>query len=136
MEDLITTDTNSLSEFRGSFVNSLTRNNKKIREDRAIAIVESAEMTYKRFIEDTVRKIKQLVREREGMLDLSPETSQSLVLKSDFDENDFVKKDVEMSLKLRDLRITLEIAQARYKELFEGPATQEVLNRNTHANAE
>ena len=37
-----------LSEMKGAFVTSLVRNNKKIREDRAITIAETAEMLYKR----------------------------------------------------------------------------------------
>ena len=40
-----------LEEMAGAFVSSLIRNNKKIREDRAIAIAEAAQMIYKREVE-------------------------------------------------------------------------------------
>lgn len=109
----------SLENMKGAFVGSLVRNNKKIREDRAVAIVEAAQMLYKREVEDTELKIKQLKREREAMLDLSPTTADSLVLASDFNAKTFVEKDIQLGITIRNLEITLEIAKARYSYLFE-----------------
>lgn len=109
----------SLDQMQGAFVDSLKRNNKKIREDRAIAISEDAQMIYKREVEDLQLEIKKLRREREAMLDLSPTTADSLVLASDFDSKNFVSKDIEIGVKIRNLEIKLEIALARYKFLFE-----------------
>ena len=109
----------SLDSMKGAFVGSLVRNNKKIREDRAIAIAEAAQMLYKREVEDTQLKIKQLKREREAMLDLSPTTADSLVLASDFDAKKFVEKDIQLGISIRNLEITLEIAEKRYSHLFE-----------------
>lgn len=108
----------TLEQMQGAFVGSLVRNNKKIREDRAIAIAESAEMLYKRNVEDTELKIKQLKRDREAMLDLSPTDAQSLVLASDFDAQAFVEKDIKLGLDIRNLEIVLEIAKSRYEHLF------------------
>lgn len=107
-----------LEGLEGRFVESLKRNNKKIREDRAIAISEDAEMLYKRTVEDISLKIKKLKRERDAMLDLSPTTADSLVLASDFNSSAFVEKDLQIGVELRNLEIKLEIAQARYKFLF------------------
>jgi len=120
MEENNKPELTALDEMKGAFVGSLVRNNKKIREDRAIAIAEAAQMIYKREVEDLEMQIKQLKREREAMLDLSPTDAQSLVLASDFDAKGFVKKDVEMGVKIRNLEITIEIASSRYKLLFEG----------------
>lgn len=108
----------ALNQMKGAFVGSLVRNNKKIREDRAIAIAEAAQMLYKREVEDTELKIKQLRRERDNMLDLSPTTTDSLVLASDFDEKAFVTKDISLGIQIRNLEITLEIAKTRYIHLF------------------
>lgn len=119
-EDNNKAESSALDEMKGAFVGSLVRNNRKIREDRAIAIAEAAQMIYKREVEDLEMQIKQLKREREAMLDLSPTDAQSLVLASDFDAKGFVKKDVEMGLKIRNLEITIEIAKSRYELLFEG----------------
>lgn len=108
----------ALKDINGAFVGSLVRNNKKIREDRAIAIAETAEMIYKREVEDTEIKIRQLRRDREAALDLSPTDAQSLVLASDFDAKAFVTKDIALGVAIRNLEITLEIAKARYQYLF------------------
>lgn len=113
-------ETGVTSELQGAFIQSLVRNNKKIREDRAIAIQEAAQLVYKREVEDLAIKIKQLKRERESMLDLSPENATSLVLASDFDEKAFVTKDITLGVEIRNLEIKYEIASTRYKVLFEG----------------
>jgi hypothetical protein len=53
------------------------------------------------------------------MLDLSPSTADSLVLATDFDAKTFVDKDIDIGVQIRNLEIKLEIAEARYKHLFE-----------------
>lgn len=105
-------------EVKGAFFGSLIRNNKKIREDRAIAIAEDALTIYKREVEDLEMKIKRLKRERENMLDLSPTNADSLVLATDFDAKAFVEKDIKLGVEVRNLEITLQIAKERYEHLF------------------
>jgi hypothetical protein len=111
-------ESSPLDEMKGAFVSSLVRNNKKIREDRAIAIAEQAEMIYKRKVEDLQVEIKSLKRDRDNMLDLSPADAQSLVVASDFNAVTFVEKDLELGLKIRNLEIKIEIATDRYNTLF------------------
>lgn len=103
---------------QGAFLESLKRNNQKIRDDRAAAIVEDAQLIYKREIEDLSIHIRRLRREMENMLDLSPTDADSLVLASDFDAKEYVMKDMELGVKIRNLEIKLEIAQRRYEHLF------------------
>lgn len=102
----------------GAFAASLKRNNSKIREDRANAIIDDTQLMYKRQIEDLNVTVKRLKREQENLLDLSPTSADSLVLASDFDSKAYVDKDVELGLKIRNLEIKLEIAQKRYTVLF------------------
>lgn len=104
-----------------TFAGILTRSNKQIRDDRAIAIIEDAELEYKREIENMDRDLKVLKRERIAMLDLSPGNSYQLTPER-FDAALFVKKDLEMGIKIRELEIKIEIAQKKYNELF---ATQD-----------
>jgi hypothetical protein len=104
----------------GAFISSLKRNNKQIRDDRATAIAEDAQLKFRRKIEDLEMAIKQLKRDRENMLDLSPTNAQSLVLRSDFNPDEYVAKDLEVGLKIRDCEIELEVATERYKYLFGG----------------
>ena len=108
----------SLENMEGAFVDSLTRNNRKIRADRAAAIAEDAQVIYKREIEDMELQVKRLRRERDNMLDLSPTTADSLVLALDFNSKVFVEKDIRIGVQIRELEIKLEIARSRYSYLF------------------
>lgn len=103
---------------KGAFAASLERNNKQIRKDRAIAIAEDAELIYKREIEDLEKEIRTISRERESMLDLSPSNAQSLVLAADFNAKEWVTKHLELGVKLRNLRIKLNVARESYNYLF------------------
>lgn len=102
----------------GAFVESLQRNNSKIRKDRAASIAEDAETIYRRTIEDIRLEIKRTRRERDNMLDMSPENATSLIVASDFKATDFVNKEIELGVKIRNLEIKLEIAENRYEYLF------------------
>jgi len=113
-------ETTVVEQPKGAFLESLVRNNRKIREDRARAIGEDTQLLYKRKIEDLQLSITRLKREQENMLDLSPTDAQSLVLASDFDSEVYTAKDIELGVKIRNEEIRLEIAQKRYKYLFGG----------------
>ena len=104
----------------GAFFSSLKRNNRQIRDDRATAIAEDTELVYKRKIEDLELSIKKMKREQDNMLDLSPTNAQSLILASDFNSSDYVEKDIDLGIKIRNTEITLEIARKRYQYLFGG----------------
>ena len=104
----------------GAFLDSLVRNNKQIRKDRAIAIGEDAGIRYKREVEDLEIKIRRLGREQENMLDMSPDNAMSLMVAKDFDSKTFVEKDIAFGIEIRNLRIRLEIASERYSYLFGG----------------
>lgn len=115
-----------MSEILGAFGASLKRNNRQIRDDRAQAIVEDAELEYKRFIEDLEKKIRTMRREQEYMLDLSPTNAQSLTLASDFDAKAYIIKDSDLDLKIRNSEIVLELAKVRYSYLFTGVIQEEM----------
>lgn len=104
----------------GAFYGALKRNNQKIRDDRATSIVEDTGLKYKRSIEDLEMDIKRMRREQENMLDLSPTSADSLVLASDFDSDAYVKKDIELAVKIKQSELKLEQAQSRYNYLFKG----------------
>jgi hypothetical protein len=103
---------------QGAFLASLKRNNKQIRDDRAAAIGEDAQLLYRRQIEDLDLAIKRMERDQENMLDLSPDNATSLKLASDFNAADYVAKDLELGVKIRNDSIKLEVARKRYSYLF------------------
>lgn len=104
----------------GAFLSSLKRNNRQIREDRAQAIGEEAEITYKRTIEDLEISIKRMQRQQENMLDLSPDNAMSLMVAEKFDSRQYTDKDVDLGIQIRNAEIKLEIAKKRYAYLFGG----------------
>ena len=108
------------TEETGAFVASLRRNNKQIKDDRAAVIAEDAQMTYKREVENLVMAIKRMKRERENMLDLSPENTFSLMLGKNFDGPKFVEVDTKLAVDIRNSEIKLELMQERYAYLFGG----------------
>lgn len=103
---------------QGAFISSLTRNNRQIRSDRATAIMEDAELYYKRSVENLEVDLKKLKRDRDNMLDLSPENVTTLKVASDFDAAAFTSKDIELSIKIRNTEIALDVARSRYNYLF------------------
>jgi hypothetical protein len=105
---------------KGAFIDSLKRNNKQIREDRATAITEDAQLIYRRKIEDLEMSIKKMKRDQENMLDMSPTDAHSLIVASDFNAVDYVTKDIDLGVRIRNAEITLEIAMKRYNYLFGG----------------
>jgi len=105
-------------EFKGKFFESLNRNNRTIKKDRAISITEDAHQLYQRTIEDMERSIKKMKRDRANMLDLNPSDANSLVVASDFDAAKFVEKDLDLGVKIRNLQIRLEIAKESFTNLF------------------
>lgn len=97
---------------------SLQRNNKQIRSDRAASLAEDLEIGAKRQCEDLDRELRKLKRKREAMYDFSPSNAQSLVLAAEVDGEDIADKDMAMSLKIRDLQIKFDIACERYKDNY------------------
>ena len=115
VEQLLSGESEKLS---GAFFESLTRNNKDIKKARAMSIAEQAKTTYKRVMEDLISDIKAKQREQEDMLDMSPESAISLKLAQNFEPADYVKDDIEIGLKIRNLKIKLAIVKDRYDYLF------------------
>jgi hypothetical protein len=107
-------------EFVGEFYESLTRNNKKIRQDRAISIAEDALLMFKRGVEDTEVRIKKMRAEQKGLLDLSPTSADSLVLASDFNGENFYKEYMRLSREIYKEEINLKLAKDAYNQLFGG----------------
>jgi len=110
----------NLEERDGAFFESLVRNAKQIKRDRAEAIAEDAEIRFKRTVEDMELQMKRLARQRENMLDMSPDNTHSLILGKDFDSDAFVQQDLALGVEMHNLGIKLEIAKKRYAHLFGG----------------
>ena len=107
-----------LKELTGAFAESLLRNGTKIREDRGLALWNSAERVYRRKMEDLQSRIEDLESSRNALIDLSPNDVNSLTVPSDFNAEEFYDKDMKLTLDIRDTKIRFEEAKARYEALF------------------
>ena len=109
-------DKDQVSE--GMFLNSLQRNNSQIRKDRAASIADTAQLKYRRKVEDLQMELKNMKRDQDNMLDLSPTNAQSLIVASDFDADSYVAKDLKLGVDIRNNEIKLQVAIDRYEYLF------------------
>lgn len=97
---------------------SLHRNNKQIRSDRAEALAEDLETPARRACEDLNSDLRKAKRDRAAMYDFSPSNTQSLALAKDVDGRIVWQDDMKLSLAIRDIEIKFDIACKRYKELY------------------
>lgn len=111
---------------KGALGASLLRNSKQIKEERGFNIWNETERTYRRKVEDLQYKIDRLKQQQAGLLDLSPENSQSLILAKDFDPEKFFAADNDFTMQIRTAKIELEEASERYKQLFTDQSAEEV----------
>jgi hypothetical protein len=107
-----------LKNMKGALADSVRRNNKQIRADRGLNLVESIKMKYKRIIEDLQLDIRKKKIDQGNLLDFSPTNADSLILGKDLDETNFVKQDQQLSIDIENLSIRLRLAVERYKFLF------------------
>lgn len=108
----------AVKQDRGFVYESLGRTNAQIRADRGDAIAEDLELSFKRDVEDSKRKVNRLERERKSMYDFSPTNALSLVLASDVKADEILQKDKKITIDIRNAKIELELAEERYLELF------------------
>ncbi len=102
----------------GAFVESLKRSNKSIKAARAEAIGEEAYMVSKRQVEDISIVIKQIKRDLENMLDMSPENAMSLIPGKDFDSKAFFAERLSLTRKLRKANDDFRDMKSDHKLLF------------------
>jgi len=102
----------------GYIQESLGRNNKTIRADRAESINEDLEMVYKRAVEDKLISIKKLQRKQLNAFDFSPTNSMSLAMGKDIDASITKDEDLALGLSIHNETVKLNIAKTRYNFLF------------------
>lgn len=107
-----------------TFKEMLTQSAKNLRESKAQSIAERLEATYSNEINSLVLAIKDLTREQsELILDMYPSTSVSNELGKNFNPNDFLSKDLDNMIKIREYKIKLELLAKKYKEYFDKDCT-------------
>lgn len=103
----------------GTFQAMLQRNNKQLREDRALEIAEDLEIAYSRRIEDREKEIKAIDRKMNRMLDITGDNIQTRMSSKDFEAEAFL--DVREAL-IKDRagsELILDRLKEDYNALFE-----------------
>ena len=109
-----------MSDLKNSpFVNKISRSNKELRKDRALIIAKATEKTLRRKIEDFNDKLESLKLSLDNLLDINPSNTHTIINPSDFDAGAYIRTAEEIDLKIRDITIRRDLAQARYDQLFE-----------------
>jgi hypothetical protein len=103
---------------QGRFFEVLNRVDSEIKDDRVKTILEDAERIYVRSIEDLRAKTKTLMMEQDNILDLSSNGMVPIPPASEFNAVNFVQKDSETAFRIVDCKLSLEIIEARFKQLF------------------
>ena len=105
-----------MAEKKGLFLSELQKDKTKLTQARVSAINESSELKYKRTIEDIEVGIKDLTMQQSALLDLS---NQGEIAKaSEFNADQFVDRDIKISLEIEKLNLVLGVAKKRYDLLF------------------
>jgi hypothetical protein len=102
----------------GEFGASIGRNTTKIRKDRGIAMAEDTEIQYRMVIQTLRTKLKRTLRTQSNMLDLGGDSILKIISPNDYDAQNFVDKDMELSLEIKKIKEQLEVAEERYVRLF------------------
>lgn len=109
---------NSKIKNQGAFIQSIYRNNETIKKDRAELILKSAKKAFSRYVEDLSEHIETKKIDLESMLDMSPDSADSLVLAKNFNSKEFVEKYCAKSVEIYNKELALERIKEDYKYLF------------------
>lgn len=102
----------------GLFDQSLKRNFKQIREDRADLMKKSTRALYKREIDDLYTELDTLEVDRNNLLDFAGDSTTHVLNPSDFDAKNFISRDKSLTMKAREISIQIEEYTKRFNSLF------------------
>lgn len=106
------------NKIKGALQQSLDRNSKTIRADRAEQIADDTRLEYRRKIEDLQRDIKKLQRTNAALLDMSPDNTTSIISSKNFEPVDFVETRAQNSIEIYKKEKELEIVSKDFELLF------------------
>src|SRR5687767_2387715 len=102
---------------KGLFADKLYRPNSQIKRERADEIIEDAEIAYQRRVQDMARDLRNLKRDRDRMIDLSPGTRDTLQF-PDFRGSEFTEAHIKLTVDIYNLEKKVQLAMDQYQTLF------------------
>jgi hypothetical protein len=103
---------------QGKFAALIMRTGDEVLEGRGKRTIESARAAQKKLVMDLEENIRVLEDKKELMLDQSPDNRYSLKVGEAFDAPAFVREYQDLSVKLINKRVELEIAERNSEDLF------------------
>jgi hypothetical protein len=103
---------------QGKFAALIMRTDDEVLEGRSKRTIESARAAQKKLVMDLEENIRVLEDKKELMLDQSPDNRYSLKVGEAFDAPAFVREYQDLSVKLINKRVELEIAERNSEDLF------------------
>lgn len=103
---------------QGALLTSLLRNPSAVKKERAEMINRAGAKYYKRRIEDLQSELEELIAGRDAQLDMSPSDINKIVTAAEFQSKDFCEKDMDFTIRIREVRVQLEEFIPRYETLF------------------
>lgn len=107
-----------MAKKQGALMASLMRQPGQVKKDRAEIIDRAGKRYYKRRIEDLQAELEELEAGREAQLDMSPSEINRIVTASEFQSKEFCDRDMETTMRIREVRVKLEEYHKRYEYLF------------------
>lgn len=103
---------------QGALLTSLLRNPSAVKKERAEMINRAGAKFYKRKIEDLQSELEELIAGRDAQLDMSPSDINKIVTAAEFQSKEFCEKDMDFTMRIREVRVQLEEFLPRYETLF------------------
>lgn len=107
-----------IKDLKGALGQSLARNSKQIKLDRAMNIHRTGEKEFRRRIEDLDDRIINLSQERDSLLDMSPDDANKLTIGTDFRASEFYEAVRKFTLQIRETKVELDEMKAQYEYIF------------------
>ena len=103
---------------KGLFYETLNRSNAQILRDRSEDIIIDTQQDYNTAFNILERDLRNAKAERKAHMDLSPVSKDMLTFTNNFKSQEWVQKDIDLSMKIMNLEMKLEVLRKRIEELY------------------
>lgn len=103
---------------KGLFYETLNRSNAQILRDRSEDIIIDTKQDYNTAFNIMERDLRNAKAERKSHMDLSPVSKDALTFTSSFKSQEWVQKDIDLSIKIMNFEMKLEVLRKRIEELY------------------
>ena len=103
---------------KGLFYETLNGSNAQILRDRSEDIIMDTHQDYNTAFNILERDLRNAKADRKPHMDLSPVSKDVLTFTTNFKSQSWVQKDIELSMKIMNFEMKLEVLRKRIEELY------------------